>query len=334
MRGEWRVAVAVIAGLNLLGWGLLLTAVVPSGIHYAVGGSTALAVGLAAYALGMRHAFDADHIAAIDNTTRRLVDRGRPAATVGLWFSLGHSTVVVLLCAALSVGLGAAAAAIAADDSGVHRVAGVWGPTVSAVFLLAIAAINVWSIRQARRGTGGAPPGGPVWWLMRRFESVVDRPSRMFGVGFAFGLGFDTATEVGLLAIAGTATLGRVPWWAVMTLPVLFAAGMAVADTAQGAVMRRAYAWRTGAGDGRPRRRAVTYAVVMTGLSAAAAVAVATVQLAGVGTETLGWGGVVARVGAIDLESAGIGLTVALLVIWVVAAIGFGIAGRRRVTVS
>lgn len=138
----WPVAVGVIVALNVVGWGMLLLVVVPSGVSYAAGGSTALAVGLAAYALGMRHAFDADHIAAIDNTTRRFVDRGKPASTVGLWFSLGHSTVVLLLCAALAAGLSAAAAAISDDDSAVRGFTGVWGPTVSSVFLLAIAAIQ------------------------------------------------------------------------------------------------------------------------------------------------------------------------------------------------
>lgn len=326
----WPVAVAVIVALNVLGWGMLLLVVVPSGVSYAAGGSTALAVGLAAYALGMRHAFDADHIAAIDNTTRRFVDRGKPAATVGLWFSLGHSTIVLLLCGALAVGLAAAANAIDDEDSAVRGFTGVWGPTVSSVFLLTIAAINIWSLRQARQAGEHSAKGGPMWWLMRRFEAVIDRPSRMFGVGFAFGIGFDTATEIGLLAIAGAATLGKVPWWAVMTLPILFAAGMSLLDTTQGALMRRAYAWRgSDAPDAPARRRVVPYALVMTGISAVVAVLVAAVQLAGIGTERFGWGGVVERIGSADLETLGIYLTVALLVIWLGAAVILALQQRR-----
>ncbi|GAA4753601.1 HoxN/HupN/NixA family nickel/cobalt transporter [Gordonia alkaliphila] len=327
----WPVAVAVITALNVVGWGLLFLVVVPSGVQYGHGGATAVAVGLGAFALGMRHAFDADHIAAIDNTTRRFVDRRRPSATVGLWFSLGHSSVVMLLCAGLAAGIGAAAHAIS-DDSGMHAFSSVWGPTVSGFFLLLIAAVNIWSVRRARRGAGSAGGhGGPMWWLVRRFETVIDRPSRMYGVGFAFGLGFDTATEIGLLAMAGAATLGQVPWWAGMTLPILFAAGMSLLDTAQGAVMRRAYAYDPAvdhAGPGAPRARMIPYAVVMTGVSALVAIAVAVVQFAGVGAESFGWGGVVGAVGSADLETLGIWLTVVLIGLWSAFAATVALGGR------
>ena len=115
------------------------------------------------------------------------------------------------------------------------------GPTVSGVFLLVIAAINIASLRR-RHGHAG----GPVLRLLGPFEKAVDRPSRMYLVGLLFGLGFDTATEIGLLALAGAATLAAVPWWAALTLPILFAAGMSAFDTSQGAVMRRAYTWQPG----------------------------------------------------------------------------------------
>ncbi|GEE04044.1 nickel/cobalt efflux system [Gordonia spumicola] len=302
-----RRAVAVIVGLHMIGWGTLLAVVVPSGVVYDSAGPAALGVGLAAYALGLRHAFDADHIAAIDNTTRRFVDRGRPASTVGLWFSLGHSSVVFLLCLALVVGVGALGRAVTDDGSGLHAVTGVWGPVVSSVFLIVIAVINVRSL-----SASGAAPGGLMWRMLRRFEDVVDRPTRMYAVGFTFGLGFDTATEIGLLALAGSATLGAVPWWAVLTLPVLFAAGMSLLDTVQGAVMRRAYAWAPS----RDRSRVLSYSLVMTGLSAAVAVVIAAVQLSAVASDSFGWSGPFAWIGGVDLATLGFWLTGVLLTIW------------------
>ncbi|GAA4641560.1 HoxN/HupN/NixA family nickel/cobalt transporter [Gordonia humi] len=312
-----RGAVVVIVALHLLGWGLLLLAVVPSGITYASTGPTAVAVGLSAYALGLRHAFDADHIAAIDNTTRRFVDRGRPASTVGLWFSLGHSSVVLLLCLALVVGIGALGRAVTDDDSTLHEVTGVWGPLVSSVFLLLVAAVNIRSLRRS-----GGSAGGPVWRIVSRVEHVVDRPTRMYAVGFAFGFGFDTATEIGLLALAGSASLGAVPWWAVLTLPILFAAGMSLLDTVQGAVMRRAYTWSPDEGS-----RVVSYGVLMTGISAAVAVFIALVQLSSVAYERWGWQGPFAWLGGADLETLGFWLTGVLLVTWGAAFV----MTRRRI---
>src|SRR5690606_4446754 len=131
-----------------------------------------LGVGITAYALGVRHAFDADHIAAIDNTTRRLIERGRPATTVGFWFSLGHSTVVVALCILLTLGITALGSALADDSSALRTWTGVIGPSVSGVFLLVIAAINIASLR-GRHGHGG----GPVLRMLGPFERAVDRPS-------------------------------------------------------------------------------------------------------------------------------------------------------------
>ncbi|WP_052692347.1 HoxN/HupN/NixA family nickel/cobalt transporter [Gordonia sihwensis] len=306
-----RWATIVIVGLHLLGWGTLLIAVVPAGVTYATGGTTALAVGLTAYALGLRHAFDADHIAAIDNTTRRFVDRGRPASTVGLWFSLGHSSVVLLLCLALVIGIGALGRAISDEGSGLHQFTGVWGPMVSSIFLIVIAAINVWSLRNRDRADGA--PGGPIWRILGRFEHAVDRPTRMYGVGFIFGFGFDTATEIGLLAIASTATLGAVPWWAVLTLPILFAAGMSLLDTVQGALMRRAYAWSP---TGEHRSRLFSYSILMTGISAAVAAVIAVVQLSDLAATQLGWEGPIGWIAGADLDTLGFWLTGTLLTIW------------------
>ena len=304
--------ISVIVLLHVLGWGVLVLVVIPAGVPLGVvdsgGGGTlaTLGVGLTAYALGVRHAFDADHIAAIDNTARRLTERGKPASTVGFWFSLGHSTIVVVLCILLTLGITAISSSLADDSSALRTWTGVIGPTVSGVFLLIIAATNIASLR---RGHGHA--GGPVLRLLGPLEKAVDRPSRMYIVGLLFGLGFDTATEVGLLALAGAATLVDVPWWAALTLPALFAAGMSAFDTTQGAVVNRAYAWRPGR-----RHLGEVYAIAMTGLSVVAAVLIAIVQLSDVLVETLGLRGPLPWLASIGIDDLGFVLTGLLLVTW------------------
>lgn len=300
--------ISLIVLLHVLGWGVLILIVIPAGIPLGGGGGTLLTigVGLTAYALGVRHAFDADHIAAIDNTTRRLAERGKPANTVGFWFSLGHSTVVVVLCIMLTVGITALSSSLADESSALRTWTGVIGPTVSGIFLLIIAAINVASLRR-RHGH----VGGPVLRMLGPFEKAVDRPSRMYIVGLLFGLGFDTATEIGLLALAGAATLGAVPWWATLTLPVLFAAGMSAFDTTQGAVMRRAYSWQPG-----HRNLGEVYAIAMTGLSVVAAVLIAIVQLSDVLVANLGLGGPLPWLASVGIDDLGIVLTGLLLVTW------------------
>lgn len=301
--------IAFIALLHVLGWGVLALVVIPAGIPLGGGDGAALVtlgIGLTAYALGVRHAFDADHIAAIDNTTRRLAERGRPANTVGFWFSLGHSTIVLLLCILLTAGLSAVGSALADDSSALRTWTGVIGPTVSGVFLLVIAALNIASLRH-RHGHAG----GPVLRLLGPFERAVDRPSRMYGVGLLFGLGFDTATEIGLLALAGAASLSAVPWWAALTLPILFAAGMSAFDTTQGAVMRRAYTWQPGR-----RRTGETYGLAMTGLSVVAAVLIAVVQLSDVLVVNLGFGAPFAWLAGIGIDDLGLVLTGLLLLTW------------------
>ncbi len=147
--------ISLIVLLHMLGWGVLAFLVIPAGIPLGGGDGTlvTLGVGLTAYALGVRHAFDADHIAAIDNTTRRLAERGKPANTVGFWFSLGHSTIVVVLCILLTLGVTAIGTSLADDSSALRTWTGIIGPTVSGVFLLIIAAINIASLRRGATGT-------------------------------------------------------------------------------------------------------------------------------------------------------------------------------------
>jgi len=299
--------ISLIALLHLLGWGVLILLVIPAGIPLGGNGAlVTLGVGITAYALGVRHAFDADHIAAIDNATRRLIERGKPATTVGFWFSLGHSTVVVVLCILLTIGITAIGATLADDSSALRTWTGVIGPSISGVFLLVVAAVNIASLRR-RHGHAG----GPVLRLLGPLEKAVDRPSRMYFVGLLFGLGFDTATEIGLLTLAGAATLAAVPWWAALTLPILFAAGMSAFDTSQGAVMRRAYAWQPGR-----RRMGEVYALAMTGLSVVAAILIAVVQLADVLVANLGVGGPLPWLASVGIDDLGFVLTGLLLATW------------------
>ena len=327
-RGPGTIGViALIALLHVLGWGVLVLLVIPAGIPLGGGTGTVatLGVGLTAYALGARHAFDADHIAAIDNTTRRLAERGKPASMVGFWFSLGHSTIVVVLCILLTLGIAAIGTSLADESSALRTWTGVIGPSVSGAFLLLIAVINIASLR-SRPGRAG----GPVLRILGPLERAVDRPSRMYVVGLLFGLGFDTATEIGLLVLAGAASLVAVPWWAALTLPILFAAGMSALDTTQGAVMRRAYSWQPGR-----RRLGGIFGLAMTGMSAVAAVLIAIVQLADVLVENLGIGGPLPWLASIGIDELGFVLTAMLLVTWAIVLLlvgrpGWGLLGAVR----
>ena len=215
---------------------------------------TLLGTALLAWVFGLRHAVDADHIAAIDNVVRKLMQEGQRPRTVGLWFSLGHSTVVVLA----SLAIAATAAAMQGQLEAIKGIGGVVGTLVSAGFLLAIAAANlvillgVWrSLRHFRR-SGRLDEGaldmllagrGLLARLLRPLFRAITRSWHMYPLGFLFGLGFDTATEVGLLGISATqASQGMSPWKA-MVFPALFTAGMAMVDTADSVLMVSAYGW-------------------------------------------------------------------------------------------
>jgi high-affinity nickel-transport protein len=253
---------AVVVGLHLVGLSLLLA-----------GGAVGIGVGVTAYALGLRHAVDADHIAAIDNTTRKLVGEGQRPLGIGLFFSLGHSTVVLAL--SVLVGLGVRGL----RDGAVHRVGATIGSTVSGSFLFLIGALNlvvlVGLVRAWRRGGDGtSAAGGLLTRLYGRATRAIHAPWQMYPLGCLFGLGFDTATEVALLVLAGGAVAGGVPVSAVLCLPILFAAGMTLLDTADGVLMRFAYGWAMTD----PSRKAL-YNVTLTGLSVAVALGIGGVQL-------------------------------------------------------
>src|SRR6516164_10082059 len=239
-----------VVGLHVLGWGMLAAAL--SG-HYHISKTEifGLGTGFLAYTLGMRHAFDADHIAAIDNTTRKLVGEGKRPLSVGFFFSLGHSTVVFALAVLLNFGIRALNGAVKDSGSGLHAYTAIIGTSVSGTFLYLIAALNavilssiIKVFRQMRTGTYSdqelerqLEARGLMNRIFGGYARRIDEPWKMYPVGVLFGLGFDTASEVALLVLAGTAVAGGLPFYAVLSLPVLFAAGMCLFDTADGCFM-------------------------------------------------------------------------------------------------
>ena len=212
---------------------------------------TALSLCFLAYGLGLRHAVDADHIASIDNVTRKLMQQGQRPVAVGLFFSLGHSTVVVLMSLLVVQGTGY----VKHHFPQFQRVGGLVGTSVSAFFLLLIAAVNFFiflevfrRFRAARSGAcqdeaHGLQPVGLLGCVLRFVFRFVGRSWHMYPVGFLFGLGFDTATEVALLGIAATQAAQQNQLWSIMVFPLLFTAGMCLLDTTDGIVMLGAYGW-------------------------------------------------------------------------------------------
>ncbi|UGS39217.1 Nickel transporter NicT [Capillimicrobium parvum] len=331
-RAEWtRVAAmaAVVVGLHVVGFGLLFAVVVPAHLDMGTAGVFTAGVGLTAYALGLRHAFDADHIAAIDNTTRKLMADGQRPLSVGFFFSLGHSTVVFVLAFLFSIGVRAVVGPVADDSSALHQITGVIGPSVSGTFLLVIAAINlavlvgiVRAVRASRRGrcTGEELAarlacGGVSARLFSRVTRTITRPWQMYPLGLLFGLGFDTATEIALLFLAGGAAGAGLPWYAVLCLPVLFAAGMSLLDTIDGSFMNFAYGWAFS----NPVRK-VYYNLTVTGLSVMVALVIGSIEIAAVLADRLGLSGSIwdLATGA-DLNSVGYVVAGLFVVTWAAA---------------
>ena len=327
---------ATVVGLLALGFVLLLAA---APHHYRLSGTAVFGVGtgILALTLGMRHAFDADHIAAIDNTTRSLMAEGKRPLSVGFWFSLGHSSVVFVLAVLLDAGLRALGPQVQNSDSALHHVTGVVGTSVSGVFLYIIAALNLVVLFSIVRSLAGLRRGefddaelerqlAQRGFLNRFFGPLarrVDRPWKMYPIGLLFGLGFDTATEVALLVLSGTAVASGLPFWAVLSLPFLFAGGMSLFDTLDGCFMNFAYGWAFS----HPVRK-VFYNLVMTGLSVAVALLIGTVELLGLlGTELGLHGRFWSAVGHLNLNLAGYFLVGLFVLTWVAAIAVWRLAG-------
>ena len=267
----------VIAALHIAGWGLYL--------HHLHSHPALVGLGFAAYMLGLRHAFDADHIAAIDDTVRYMLQRGEKPIAVGFFFSLGHSTIVL----GLSVATAFAATFVRDELPALKSIGGAIAASVSGTFLWVVGVLNllvlidilgVW--KNARSGTHDhrhleelLTKRGLLHRLFgRRLRGVLSHSWQMFPIGLLFGLGFDTASEVALLAMMAGASVGALPVSAVLCLPILFAAGMSLMDTTDGVLMVKAYRWAFM----NPLRK-IFYNLATTGLSMVVAFAIGSLEL-------------------------------------------------------
>src|SRR3954452_21284000 len=305
---EWRRAgllAAVVVGLHAVGFFLLLAVVAPRRYELGATGVFGVGLGITAYTLGLRHAFDADHIGAIDNTTRKLMAEGQRPLSVGFWFSLGHSTIVFALGVVVVVGVRGLSGAVEDDGSALHRATGLVGPLVSGTFLMVIGLLNLAVLvgiarifRRMRRGDfdeaaleAELDQRGLMTRVYGRATRAVRKPWHMYPLGCLFGLGFDTATEVGLLVLAGGAAASGLPFYAmlcrpgggagtglrfyaILCLPILFAAGMTLFDTIDGAFMTFAYGWAFS----EPVLK-IFYNITITVLSVAVALMIGTIEL-------------------------------------------------------
>jgi nickel/cobalt transporter (NiCoT) family protein len=329
---EWRRAggmAAVIAGLHIVGFGILILVVAPQHFKLGAAGTFAVGTGITAYTLGLRHAFDADHIAAIDNTTRKMMNEGKRPLSVGFFFSLGHSTIVFGLAVLLSVGVRALSGPVQNGGSTLHKATSVIGTTVSGSFLYVIAILNIlilvsilrifFDMRRGAYNEQELEQQLNSRGLMNRFfgkrMNKIKEPWQMYPLGVLFGLGFDTATEIALLVLAAGAGAAGLPFYAILCLPILFAAGMSLLDTIDGSFMNFAYGWAFS----KPVRK-VYYNITITGLSVAVALFIGTIELVGLLTDKLSLRGSVANwFQSFNINTAGFIIVGMFVVTWTVA---------------
>jgi high-affinity nickel-transport protein len=315
--------------LHVVGWGVLVFAVAPQ--HYQVGstGILGVGVGLTAYMLGVRHAFDADHIASIDNTTRKLVGDGTRSVSTGFWFSLGHSSVVVAAGVLLIAGVRSVADIVQNENSAAGATLALIGTVVAGSFLLLIGLMNLVAavgiakvFRRMRSGEFDETElerhlhnRGFLARLLGRVTRRVSKPWHLYPVGLLMGLGFDTVTQVAVLVLVAGSAAFVLPWYAILVLPILFAAGMSLFDTADGILMSRAYGWAFL----KPVRK-VFYNLTVTLLSVAVALVIGLLVLLGLVADRLGVGsGPLAWVASLNLNYVGFGIVGLFVVIWAVS---------------
>jgi high-affinity nickel-transport protein len=323
-RGE-RIRLAACYGavalIHVVGWGALLT--------YGVGHPAFLGLGGLAYTFGLRHAFDADHISAIDNTTRKLLQQKQKPVSVGLWFSLGHCTVVLLIALALGFAVHTIVNGVVGDSGQFRNLGGLVGTSVSGFFLVMIGIVNLVVLldivrvyRKMRLGeydraslNEDLAAGGFMTRIFGRLFKIVTRSWHMYPIGFLFGLGFDTASEVALLAVSAGAASQGIPFLAVASLPLIFAAGMTLMDTTDGAFMAKAYAWAFS----NPIRK-VFYNLTITGLSVFVALFVGVIELLQILAQVANLsGGFWSLVTGLNFANMGFFIVSAFVATWVIA---------------
>lgn len=328
-----KIGLAGMAGfvllLNVVGWAVLIFAVAPS--DYVLGGTEVYGVGLGvtAFLLGVRHAFDADHIAVIDNTTRKLVGEGKSGLGVGFWFSLGHSSVVFGASLLIVLGVDAVGGVVQDENSGTAVTLGVIGSVVAGLFLILIGLMNLVSVvgiakvfRAMRTGEVDEAAlerhlhnRGFLARLLSGATKRVTKPWHVYPVGLLMGLGFDTASQVALLVLAAGTAAFVLPWYAILVLPVLFAAGMSLFDTADGVFMSRAYGWAFL----RPVRK-VFYNLTITVLSVIVALVVGVIVLVTLLVDKLDIdSGPLKAIGTLELSYVGYLVVGLFLVTWAIA---------------
>lgn len=302
---------ATVALLHLVGWGVLLGIVIPEQVRSGGDTSTVLALAVSAYFLGLVHALDVDHIVAIDNVTRRLISLGRRPISVGFWFALGHSTIVLVSVVLIVVGIEGFAGTLLNDNSILRGISGVWGPAVSGLFLILLGFLNLSALKGLRsmrkidrshrhseieleRNLSHRGLLSRIWQPLLR---IIDKPIKMYPVGLVFGLGLDTAASISLLVVGGL-VIDDLVWYGALVLPILFASGMTLFDSLDGIVMSRVYRGVTMDPD-----RKLQYNLIVTSVSVAVAFLVGGAVLISMLFELVNPG-----IGFIDLEYWGFAL--------------------------
>lgn len=323
-----------ILAINAAGWGIYVLYVMPHHFDYkGVGGSAGLGVGIGvaitAWFLGFRHALDADHISCIDNTTRKLMADGKRPIGTGFFFSFGHSTVVVGVGVGITFAARAVFGAVVNPNSAFETAGGTIGTLASAGFLYLIAVLNLIVLagifkvfREMRQGTYNEAEleqqlqaRGLMYRFFGRFMRSINHTWQLYFVGLLFGIGFDTTTEVLLLAATAYAAIQGLPFFAVLALPFLFAGGMMLFDTLDGAFMNFAYGWAFA----RPVRK-VYYNLVITGLSIGAAFIIGTIEILGILTSELHLtGGFWDLMANFDINTAGFCIAGMFILVWAAA---------------